>query len=231
MSKFLNQILCCISINCMIYRDCHTLPIKCFIMLLDCSAILFANSLIVMASGILISLLTGLKLSLVSSLFNNLFSFCFALFNEAKLLDLVPISSPLNALETVSFNSLLFPPSFWDLLSFWTFSPFNLLVALCSANFLFSKSDVIGDGCLEKFVFFGVKVFCNLFSVDLAPLEKFGLPPNLEVLFSITTVFDWDLACSILLIVFLEAPEIDNFNFFFHFHLSILIDYISRRHN
>ena len=62
----------------------------------------------VITSGILISLLTGLKFSFVSSLFNNLFSFCFALFNEAKLLDLVPISSPLNALETVSFNSLLF---------------------------------------------------------------------------------------------------------------------------
>ena len=200
------------------------IPIKCLIILLDCSAILFANSLIVITSGMLISLFTGLKLSFVSSLFNNLFSFCFALFNEAKLLDLIPISSPLNARETVNLSSLLLPPCLLSLFSFWTFSPFNLLV---------SKSDLIGDEGLEMVVFFGINVLCDLLSTGLAPLEKFVLPPNLGDLFSITTVFfDWDLACSILLIVFLEAPEIDNFNFFFSiFHLSILIYNISCRHN
>ena len=45
-----------------------------------------------------------------------------------------------------------------------------------------------GHGGLEKLVFFG-NALCNLPSADLAPLEKFGLPPNLEDLFSITTVF------------------------------------------
>tara|TARA_B100000405_G_C16386793_1_gene301448 strand:+ start:357 stop:539 length:183 start_codon:yes stop_codon:yes gene_type:complete len=33
-----------------------------------------------------------------------------------------------------------------DLLSFCAASPFNLLVALCSANFLFSKSE---EGCID----------------------------------------------------------------------------------
>jgi len=67
-------------------------------------------------------------------------------------------------------------------------------VALCSASFLFSKSDVIGDGGLEKLVFFGIKILCVLFSLDLAPLAKFGLPPNLDDFFSINTVFfDCDL--------------------------------------
>ena len=56
-------------------------------------------------------------------------------------------------------------------------------MALCSANFLFSKSDVIGDEGLEKFVFFRINVLFGLFSVDLVPLEKFGLPTNLVDLF------------------------------------------------
>ena len=64
------------------------IPNKNFITLLDCSAILFANSLTVIASGILISLLTGFKFSLFSSLFEFLSSFCLALLTEAKLLSL-----------------------------------------------------------------------------------------------------------------------------------------------
>ena len=62
-------------------------------------------------------------------------------------------------------------------------------MALCSASFLLSKSDVIGDDGFEKLVFFGIKTFCVLFSVDFVPLKKFGLLPNLEDFFSITTVF------------------------------------------
>ena len=56
-------------------------------------------------------------------------------------------------------------------------------------DFLFSKSDVIGEVGLEKFVFFWINVFCDLFSAGLAPLEEFALDPNLGDLFSITTVF------------------------------------------
>ena len=109
-------------------------------MLLDCSAILLASSLIVITSGIFTSLLTGLRLSLLSSLFKILFSFCLALFNDAKLLDLVSISPSLRALDIVNFSSLLFPPILFDLFSFGEGSPFNRLVALCSASFLFSES-------------------------------------------------------------------------------------------
>ena len=51
--------------------------------------------------------------------------------------------------------------------------------------------------------------------------------------FSITTeFFDLNLAFSILLIVFLELPEIDNFSFFFSiFHLSISKYFVSSSHN
>ena len=105
---------------------------KCFITLLDCSAILFASSLTVIASGIFTSLLTGFKFSLSSSF--DLFSLSFALFKDARLLALVSILS-LSALDTVSFCSLfllVFP------LNSLAVSSFNLFVALCSASFLFS---------------------------------------------------------------------------------------------
>ena len=125
------------------------IPNKCLIILLDCSAILFANSLIVINSGILIFLLIGCKISLFSSLLKILFSFNFALFNDAKLLDLVPISSSLNALDMVNFNSLLLPPNLFVLLSFVETSPLILFVARCSANFLFSKSELIFVNGLE----------------------------------------------------------------------------------
>ena len=72
-----------------------------------------------------------------------LFSFCLALLTEAKLLSLASISS-LRALETVNFNSLFFVPDFKVFLSLLSLSPLSLLVALCSANFLRSKSLVIG---------------------------------------------------------------------------------------
>ena len=43
---------------------------------------------------------------------------------------------------------------------------------------------------INKFVFFGIKLLCDLFSIDLAPpLEKFDFPRYLGDLFSITTVF------------------------------------------
>ena len=208
------------------------IPSKCLIILLDCSAILFANSLIVITSGRFTSLLTWAKLSLFSSWFKILFSFCFALFKEARLLDFISAWSSLKALEIVSFNSLLFPRVLFDLFSFGAASPFNLLVALCSANFLFSKSEVGGDkGLLRLFGFeeiflFGAKLL-------LFVLENWDLPWNFELFFSITTVFfDFDLACSILLKVFWELPFIDNFSFFFSiFHLSVFINFISCWHN
>ena len=148
------------------------IPNKCLIILLDCSAILFANSLIVITSGIFISLLIGFKLSLASSFFNSLFSFCLALFNEAKLLPLEKLSSSLKALDIVNLSSLLLG---LNLLfeSFVIVSPFNLFVALCSANLRFSKSDE-----LDKFGFFKKGGFCDVkvgFSEDLLLkfLEKF----------------------------------------------------------
>ena len=144
----------------------------------------------VITSGILTSLFIGFKISLLSFLFKFLFSFCLALFRDARLLDLIPISSSLRALEIVNFNSLLFPPSLFDLLSFGETSPFNLLVALCSANFLFSKSELVFIKGLEKLGFFDGKVdlFLNL-SLTGPGLENLGFPENLDDFFSITTVF------------------------------------------
>ena len=76
-------------------------------------------------------------------------SFCLALFTEARLRSLISISS-LRALDTVSFISLFFVPNF-DFLSLFSESAFNLLVALCSANFLFSKSLVNCGGFVNNF--------------------------------------------------------------------------------
>ena len=99
-------------------------------------------------------LFTGLKFSCVSSFLRSLFSFCFALFRDARLLDLVSILS-LKALETVSFCSLFFDPIF-PFKSFGDNSPLSLLVALCSASLRFSKSlVVVGDVGLKKLVDLG----------------------------------------------------------------------------
>ena len=111
--------------------------------LLDCSAILFASSLTVIASGIFTSLLTGFKFSCASPLAKFLFSFNLALLTEAKLLSLASISS-LKALETVNFNSLFLFQTFKVFLSLLSLSPLSLFVARCSANFRLSKSFVIG---------------------------------------------------------------------------------------
>ena len=206
------------------------IPIRCLIILLDCSAILFANSRMVITSGILTSLFTGFKWSLFSSFFKSLFSFCFALLNEAKLLPLVSVSSSLKALDIVNFNSRFFEPN----LPFWGSSPFNLLVARCSANFLFSKwLDGVGDGLDNTGSLEVIKVF-DLKEVScLLVFGKRGLFPNLPSFFSIITeFFPFDFASSILLMVFVELPEIVNFVFFFSiYHLSILINFISGRHN
>ena len=78
-----------------------------------------------------------------SGFFNSLFSFNLALLSDAILLDLEPISSSLSALDSVSLVSLLFVLSFLLFISLGTTSPLSLLVALCSANFLLSKSDLI----------------------------------------------------------------------------------------
>ena len=115
------------------------IPKRYLITLLDCSAIRLANSLTVIASGILISLFTGLRLSLSLSLLRDLFSFSLALLTDAKLLSLASISS-LKALETVSLTSLFLLPVLSFLSSLILGSDFNLFVALCSASFRFSKS-------------------------------------------------------------------------------------------
>ena len=208
------------------------IPSKCLIKLLDCSAILFAKSLTVIDSGIFTSLFTGLKFSWVSSFLRSLFSFCFALLREAKLLDRVSIAS-LKALETVSFSSLFFGPVF-VFRSLDKNSPLTLLVALCSASLRFSKLLVIGAAGLKNPVSLdAVKdFFCGLllWSVDL--LNEL-LPTNLLVFFSITTVFLlWVLANSIFCIDFLAIPESVNFVFLFAiFHHSIFINFISCWHN
>ena len=73
----------------------------------------------------------------------------------------------------------------------------------------------------EKYIFTkkhenNKEVFLFNFKLSVFCLENWGFPGNFEFLFSITTVFlDLDLACSILLNVFFELPDIDNFNFFF----------------
>ena len=209
------------------------IPNKCLITLLDCSAILFASSLTVIASGILTSLLIGFKFSWESSFVAFLISFCLALFTDAKLLCFASISS-LSALDTVNFNSLFFVPAFKVFLSLFSLSPLSRLVALCSASFLFSKSFVIGGdlGLNEGFngvPLLKVEVVLGLFVVDLND------PPLLEnfpVCFSITTeFFPWDLAISIFLIDFLAEPEIVNFVFFSIPHHSIFINNVSSRHN
>ena len=95
------------------------------------------------------------------------------------------------------------PPILFALLSFVEISPLILLVALCSANFLFSKSELISDSGLELFGFFCINdgLGLNLLAVGVG-LEGFDFPKNLLGFFSITTVFfDLFLAWSILLIV------------------------------
>ena len=82
-------------------------------------------------------------------------------------------------------------PTFKVFLSLFSLSPLSLLVALCSANFLFSKSFVIGGdlGLNEGFngvPLLKVEVVLGLFVLDLND------PPLLEnfpVCFSITTEF------------------------------------------
>ena len=98
----------------------------------------------------------------------DFFSFNLALFTDAKLLSLASISS-LNALETVSFNSLLFAPNFCF---FPSLSPFSLFVALCSANFLLSKSLVIGGVFVAKEVFKGVPRLNDEVDFGLVPAPE-----------------------------------------------------------
>ena len=166
------------------------IPNKYLITLLDCSAILLANSLTVIASGILISLLIGLRFSWASPFIKFLFSFCLALLTEAKLLSLASISS-LRALETVSFNSLFLVPDFKVFLSFPSLSPLSLFVALCSASLRLSKSFVIGGDFGTKADF----ILVPLLNEELGfVLPGFGLKDptlfgNFPVCFSITTAF------------------------------------------
>ena len=208
------------------------IPNKNLITLLDCSAILLASSLTVIASGIFTSRLTGFKLSWASSLFKILFSFCLALLTEAKLLSLASISS-LKALETVNFNSLFFGPDFSVFLSLLS-SPLSLFVALCSANFLRSKSFVIAGDLGVNADFTGAP----LLNVEVVfVLKELGPddPPllwKLFVFFSITTeFFPWVLAISIFWIVFLAMPDIVSFVFFSIAHHSIFVDNVSCWHN
>src|SRR6056300_1153477 len=166
------------------------IPNKNLITLLDCSAILLASSLTVIASGIFTSRLTGFKFSLASSLVKFLFSFCLALLTEAKLLSLASISS-LKARETVNFNSLFLVPAFKVFLSLLSLSPLSLFVALCSANFLRSKSFVIGGdlGANEGFTGAPLLNVGVVFGLKLPGLDDPPLLGNLLGCFSITTEF------------------------------------------
>ena len=120
----------------------------------------------------------------------SLSSFSLALLIDAKLLDLVPISSSLKALDIVNFNSLLFPPILFALVSFKKVSPLILFVALCSASFLFSKSELIYCVGLERLGVFSTcdDLFLNL-SLFTKGLALVDFPKNLLGFFSITTVF------------------------------------------
>ena len=133
------------------------------------------------------SLLIGFKLSLLSLLFKFFCSFSLALFTDAKLLSLASISS-LNALETVNFSSLLFAPNFCF---FPSLSPLSLFVALCSANFLLSKSLLIGGVFVAKGAFKGAPLLNDDVGFALAPaLVDLNGPPFFTKLlfdFSITT--------------------------------------------
>ena len=134
------------------------------------------------------SLLTGFKFSLLSFLFKFFCSFSLALLTDARLLSLASISS-LKALETVNFNSLLLVP---NLCFFPSLSPLSLLVALCSANFLFSKSFIIG-GVLELNEGFEGPPRLNVADFCFKPVpEDLKEPPFLIKLlfdFSTTTEF------------------------------------------
>ena len=135
------------------------------------------------------SLFTGFEFSCASSLEEFFISFCRALLTDAKLLSLASISS-LNALETVNFNSLFFVPAFNVFLSF-SLSPLSLLVALCSASFLLSKSLVIGGDFGAKDGFNGAPLLNEV--VDFGfPTPGLNDPPllvNFPPCFSITLEF------------------------------------------
>ena len=120
------------------------------------------------------SLFTGFEFSCNSSLEEVLISFCLALLTDAKLLSLASISS-LNALETVNFNSLFFVPAFNVFLSF-SLSPLSLLVALCSASFLLSKSLVIGGDFGAKEGFNGAPLLNEVLDFDF-PTPGLNDPP------------------------------------------------------
>ena len=143
-----------------------------------------------MASGILMSLLTGFKFSLLSSLFKFFCSFSLALLTDAKLLSRASISS-LNALETVNFVSLFFVPNLFFLPSLSP--PLSLFVALCSASFLLSKSFETGGVLAPKEVLKGaprLKEDLGFVFVSV-PEDLKGLPFLRKLLFdfSITTEF------------------------------------------
>ena len=126
--------------------------------------------------------------------------------------------SPADVLRVnVNFTSLFFVPDF-SFLSLILASSLSLLVALCSASFLFSKSFGLTWVFVENFVLLGLN----------------GLPflANLLCDFSIKTeFFPCDFCVSKLLKDFFGFPDIVNFNFLFSIrHLSIFINYISRRH-
>ena len=135
------------------------------------------------------SLLTGFKFSLFSSLFKFFCSFSLALLTDAKLLSLASISS-LKALETVNFVSLFFVPNLFFLLSL---SPLSLFVALCSASFLLSKSFVTGGVLPPNDGFKGAPRPNDDVGLGLVPvpdgLKETPFLTKLLFAFSITTEF------------------------------------------
>ena len=106
---------------------------------------------------------------------------------EARLLSLASISS-LKALETVNFNSLFFTP---DFIFFPSLSPLSLLVALCSANFLLSKSFIAEGTFVPNDGFKEFPLFEDMigFDFELECLKKLFFFGGLFFDFSINTEF------------------------------------------
>ena len=111
-------------------------------------------------------------------------------------------------------------------LSLLSSSLFSLFVALCSANFLLSKSLVTGGDFDENIGLFEVPLVNDEVVFDLLVFDFRGplLFMNLLGLFSITTeFFPCVFAIAIFFIVFLAEPDIVNFVFFFFFFYLIFI--------
>ena len=193
---------------------------RCLMRLLACSAILFANSRIVINFGTSTFLIIGLSFSNDASLEIAIFSFLFALLIDAKLLDLNPRLSSSKALERVSLYSLFLTSGLLLITFSSTICPLALLVALCSASFLFSESLLIKFKSLLKIL----PVLVTDLTWSLLNCWFVFLNPDLIFFFSIITEFlFWLFAYIILSDLFLVELDTDKVNFFLKLFFSIKI--------